>query len=65
VRLRTENVFGTEGCSRMKGPTGQRSVTSGRLDMMDAPDKTLGVVDFSGKHSITWTCVIILMRVKF
>ena len=33
----------------MKGSSGWRSVTSGRLDYEEAPGWTLGVMDVSGK----------------
>ena len=60
MRIQTKDVFGTEGSSAMEGSSGLSAI-SRRLGMADAPDRTLGVVDFSGEHSVTWRCVIILI----
>ena len=57
MRIRTKDVFETEGSLGMKGSSGWRSVTSGGLDVADALDKTLGAVDFSEEHSVTWAHV--------
>ena len=56
---------GRKVAQEWKDLRGQKSVTLGRLYVADAPNRTLEVVNFSEEHSVTWTCVIILMRVKF
>ena len=47
--VKTENVLETECSSGMKGFSGRRSVTSETLDVTEALDRILGVVDFSAK----------------
>ena len=37
MRLCSEDVFGKEGSSGMEGSSGWRNVTSGRLDVVEAP----------------------------
>jgi len=64
VRLQTDEVYGTKGSSGMEGSSG-RSVISRGLDVADALDRTLAIVNFSREHSVTWTGVIILIRLKF
>ena len=65
VQLWTEDIFRTEGSVGMEGSSRLRSVTSGSLDVANALDRTLGVVDFLEEHFLTWTFVIIWKRFKF
>ena len=47
VHLRTEDIFGTKGSSRMEGSSGWRNATSGKLNATEALGWTLRGVNFS------------------
>jgi len=65
--FRTEDHFGKVGCGGgwLQKSWMWRRLTLRKLDMAEAPGWTLGIVNFSREVLGSWTCIIILIRVKF